>query len=220
MTDVMSETPNNAPEFDSLFPIFVKLTGRAVLVVGAGLIGEQKITSLLGTGAHIRVVATWATETVQQWATEGRIQLEHRGFEVSDIEGSHLIIAATSAPEVNELVFHEAQARGILCNVVDVPPLCDFYYPALVRRGELQIAISTAGHSPALAQKLRKDLEQQYGPEFGELVTELGENRQRIRASVLPDETKKKLLFGLARRAEVDAALAATTDNAETEVTA
>lgn len=193
---------------NSLFPIFLKLTGRDVLVVGAGLIGEQKVSSLLGTGARIRVVATWATATVQQWAREGQIQYEERPFAVADLEGAQLVIAATSDPDVNQRVFAESQRRGIWCNVVDVPPLCDFYYGALVRRGELQIAISTAGKSPALARKLRMDLELQYGPEYGALLEELGESRQRIRASHLPADVKKELLFGLARRAEVDAALA------------
>jgi precorrin-2 dehydrogenase/sirohydrochlorin ferrochelatase len=193
---------------DSLFPIFLKLTGRDVLVVGAGLVGEQKVSSLLGTGARIRVVATWATTTVQQWAREGKIHYDELPFSVTDLEGAQLVIAATSDPEVNQLVFAESQQRGIWCNVVDVPPLCDFYYGALVRRGQLQIAISTAGKSPALARKLRMELEQQYGPEYGALLEELGESRQRIRASSLPAEEKKKLLFGLASRAEVDAVLA------------
>ncbi len=206
-TDVSAQAPLH--QVESLFPVFLKLSGREVLVVGAGLIGEQKIASLLGTGARIRVVATWATDTVQAWANAGRVQFAPREFALSDLEGAQLVIAATSEPAVNEQVFGESQRRGIWCNVVDVPPLCDFYYGALVRRGELQIAISTAGHSPALAQKLRKDLEQQYGPEYGDLVAELGENRQRIRASALSAEAKRELLFGLARREAVDAALAA-----------
>ena len=191
----------------SLFPIFVKLDGREVLVVGAGKIGEQKITGLLGTGARVRVVALHATDLVKQWAKSAMVQLEERGYETYDLERAFLVIVATSDRELNEQVYADAQERRILCNVVDVPPQCDFYYPAVVKRGDLQIAISTSGQSPSLAQRIRQQLEQQFGPAYETWVAELGETRREILKSNLPQERKRNLLQSLASRAALEAEL-------------
>ena len=133
--------------------MFLKLTGRQCLVVGAGKVGEPKIGGLLDTGARIRVVAREATDVVREWARAGKIDLELRAFTPDDLDGAFLAVVATSSRSLNEFVYREAQRRGVLCNVVDVPEYCDFFYPAVVRRGDLQIAISTAGQSPSLAQK-------------------------------------------------------------------
>jgi precorrin-2 dehydrogenase / sirohydrochlorin ferrochelatase len=192
-----------------MFPMFVKLTGRTVLVVGAGNVAEGKIEGLLDTGATIRVVAIRSTERVQTWAESGVISLQQRAFASSDLDGVFLVIAATSARPVNELVFREASARGVLCNVVDVPELCEFFYPAVVRRGDLQIAISTAGQSPSLAQKIRQQLERQFGPGYGEWVSELGRTRREMLRSDLDPEQKKFLLQSLASREAFAAMLAA-----------
>src|SRR2546429_4706538 len=105
-----------------------------------------------------------------------------------------LVIAATSSTELHERIYKEATQRGVLCNIVDVPVLCDFYYPAVVQRGALQIAISTAGKSPALAQRLRKQLEEQFGPEFEEWLAQLSEVRDRLQSSQLDPEERKRLL--------------------------
>ena len=105
-----------------------------------------------------------------------------------------LVVAATSSSELHERIFEEAAQRGVLCNIVDVPPFCDFYYPAVVQRGALQIAISTAGQSPALAQRLRKQLEDQFGPEYEEWLTQLGESRDELHSSKLDPEERKRLL--------------------------
>ena len=121
---------------------------------GRGMIGEPKIESLLASGASVRVVAPHATAIVAGWAQAGRIAWELREFTPTDLDGVFLVIAATSSREVNGAIFRECQRRSILCNVVDDPEYCDFYYPAVVRRGDLQLAISTNGHSPALAQRI------------------------------------------------------------------
>ena len=163
----------------SLFPMFVKLDGRRVLVVGAGRVGEPKIRGLLPTGAKIRVIAREASEAVREWARNGEIALEERGFVLSDLDNVFLIVVATSSRDLNELIFGEAQSRRILCNVVDVPEQCDFYYPAVVQRGDLQIAVSTAGQSPSLAQRIRQQLEAQFGPGYAHWVAELGETRRQ-----------------------------------------
>jgi len=115
---------------------------------------------------------------------------------------------ATSLSDLNESIYYEASRRGVLCNVVDVPDLCDFYYPAVVRRGDLQIAVSTNGHSPALAKRLREQLEQQFGPAYAEWVAELGETRKLVMESELNADDKRELLLSLANRAAVEAAIA------------
>lgn len=192
----------------SLFPMFVKLAGKNVLVIGAGKVGEAKIAGLLDSGAHIRVVALDASPAVRNWAREARIRLELRAFQPGDLEGVFLAVVATSSRTLNELVYGEAERRGVLCNVVDVPDLCDFFYPSVVRRGDLQIAVSTSGKSPSLAQKIRQQLEKQFGPAYADWVRELGETRKLILDSDLDQERKLDLLHSLASREALQAALA------------
>jgi precorrin-2 dehydrogenase / sirohydrochlorin ferrochelatase len=192
----------------NLFPMFLKLEGRQVLVVGAGLIGESKIAGLLDTGAHLRVVALTASPAVREWARDGKIDLELRAFLDDDLDGAFLAVVATSSRTLNERIYREAKRRGVLCNVVDVPDLCDFFYPAVVRRGDLQIAISTAGRSPSLAQRIRRQLEKQFGPGYAAWVAELGETRKLVLASDLDKERKLELLHSLASREALEAALA------------
>jgi len=196
----------------NLFPMFVKLTGKRVLVVGAGQVGEAKIAGLFDTGAKIHVVALTATEIVQDWAQSGQIIFEQRAFAVSDLEEAFAVIVAARSREVGEFVFLEAQARGVLCNVVDVPELCDFFYPAVVRRGDLQIAISTSGQSPSLAQKIRQQLEGQFGPGYADWVARLGETRREILRSTLDPERKRFLLQSLADREALQSELTYVTD--------
>ena len=191
-----------------MFPMFMKLTGRQCLVVGAGKVGEPKIGGLLETGARIRVVSIEATTQVREWARTGKLELVLRPFSSSDLDGTFLVVVATNSRHLNERVYREAQGRGVLCNVVDVPDLCDFFYPSVVKRGDLQIAISTAGKSPSLAQKLRQQLERQFGPGYGSWVDELGETRKLILASDLDKEQKLELLHSLASREAIESALA------------
>ena len=192
----------------NLFPMFMKLSGKRCLVVGAGKVGEPKIGGLIDTGARIHVVAIAASDQVREWADAGKIDLELRAFSSSDLDGMFLAVVATASRSLNERVYLEAQERGVLCNVVDVPDLCDFFYPAVVRRGDLQIAISTAGQSPSLAQKLRQQLERQFGDGYAAWVEQLGETRRLVLASGLDKETKWKLLHSLASREAFEAALA------------
>lgn len=193
-----------------LFPMFVKLEGRQVLVVGAGPVAEGKIAGLIETGARIRVIAIRAVPQVLEWARDRRIELQLRAFSPNDLAGIFLAVVATSSPDLNESVYREAVRMGVLCNVVDVPDLCDFYYPAVVNRGDLQIAISTSGQSPSLARRLREQLEQQFGPGYADWVTELGETRKIVLASNLDPERKRELLLSLASRDAVEAAIATT----------
>ena len=182
----------------TLFPMFMKLEGRSCLVVGAGTVGEPKINSLVTAGASVRVVALHATAAVAEWAQAGAITWEARAFNSADLDGTFLVIAATNSSDVNAAIFHQARQRNILCNVVDDPEHCDFYYPAVVRRGDLQLAISTNGQSPALAQRIRRELEVQFGPEYGAWLEELGRARQQLFASKIDPEQRRRLLHELA----------------------
>jgi len=177
-----------------LFPMFLKLSGRPCLVVGAGTIAESKIVSLLEAGGRLRVVAPEATPQVRSWARSNEIQWHQRPFEPHDLDGIFLVVAATSSTELHKRIFEEATRRGVLCNIVDVPALCDFYYPAVVQRGALQIAISTSGESPALAQRLRKQLEEHFGAEYEEWLAQLGEARDKVQSAGLDPEERKRLL--------------------------
>jgi precorrin-2 dehydrogenase / sirohydrochlorin ferrochelatase len=192
----------------NLFPMFMKLAGKQCLVVGAGKVGEPKIGGLIDTGARIEVVAMEASAQVREWAEAGKIALELRAFTADDLDGKFLVVAATASASLNRLIYHEAQRRGVLCNVVDVPEYCDFFYPAVVRRGDLQIAVSTAGQSPSLAQKIRQQLERQFGPGYAEWVEQLGETRRLILASDLDREIKWELLHSLASQEAFEAELA------------
>jgi precorrin-2 dehydrogenase / sirohydrochlorin ferrochelatase len=182
------------------FPMFVKLEHRRVLVVGAGSVGESKISGLLDTGARIKVIAVHASSAVLEWARSALIEFEPRSFVTDDLKEVYLAVVATSSPILNELIYLEAQKRGILCNVVDVPLQCDFFYPAVVKRGDLQIAISTSGQSPSLAQRLRQRLEEQFDPAYGEWVAELGKTRREVLESNLAPEQKRELLKSLVSR--------------------
>lgn len=182
----------------SLFPLFLKLKGRRCLVVGVGEIGEPKIASLLDAKGTVRVVGQAATGKVKEWARDGKIRWLKREFRDSDLDGCFMVIVATSSSELRKKIYRLARQRGVLCNVVDVPELCDFYYPALVRRGELQIAVSTGGKSPALAQRLRKELEAKFGPEYGDWLAELGVARKRIRAKTARRTSQKAQLHEVA----------------------
>jgi precorrin-2 dehydrogenase/sirohydrochlorin ferrochelatase len=184
----------------ALFPVFLKLAGRSCLVVGAGREGESKIASLLAAGAKVRVIAPQAAEAVQTWARQGRLQWIARRFENNDLDSVFLVVVATSSRELNQRVYEEAERRRVLCNVVDDPPHCDFYYPSLVRRGALQIAISTDGKSPALAQRLRRELEQQFGPEYERWIDELGRERTSLFERPMDAELRRRRLHELASR--------------------
>jgi len=183
-----------------MFPIFLKLEGRRALVVGAGTIAEGKIRGLLQAGASVEVVAPSAVPQIQEWFGQGVLSWQPRAFEPRDLDQVSIVVAATPSREVNRQVFQEARLRNVLCNSVDDPENCDFYYPAVVQRGDLQIAISTNGRSPALAQRLRQELEEQFGSEYESWVVELGEVRNRLFAADLDAEARRKLLHEFASR--------------------
>jgi precorrin-2 dehydrogenase/sirohydrochlorin ferrochelatase len=168
--------------------------------VGAGLIGLEKVESLLRCGASIRVVAPQAVARVQELSTEGQISWLARAYEPADVTGCDLVIAASSDREVNRAVFEEATRQHILCNTADDPPLCDFFFASTVQRGDLQIAISTAGQSPALAQRLRREIDAQLPVDLGPWVAELGQLRREVLQAMPAGAARKALLHELAHR--------------------
>jgi siroheme synthase-like protein len=184
----------------SLFPAFLKLTNRRVLVVGGGSIAGQKIPGLLEAGAHVHVVSPKLARQLIEWVRNQKITWSPKEFAPDDLNGAFLVIAATSLRDLNSQVYREADQRNILCNAVDDIDHCHFYYGSIVQRGDLQIAISTNGKSPALAQRLRKELEQQFGPEYEHWLEWLGAARETLRAQSSNPETTKRWLHALASR--------------------
>ena len=150
----------------SFYPVYLNLQDKPVLVVGAGEIAVQKITALLDAGAQVHVVAPEADPTMEHLAREKKIDLSRRGYRPSDMDGVRLVIAATDDTTLQPQIAEEARRRGLWVNVVDVPSLCDFIAPAIVRRGDVQIAVSTGGAAPALSKYLRQKLEAWLGPEY------------------------------------------------------
>src|SRR5487761_1627672 len=160
--------------FMSLFPIFLKLAGRPCLVVGAGNIALAKIESLMQAGADVRVISPEALPEIRTLAHAGQLAWLQREYETGDCSGSFLVIAATDSAQVNHQVFNETTEREILCNAVDDPPFCDFYFPSVVRRGALQIAISTEGESPAVAQRMRREIDAALPADLGPWLAAMG----------------------------------------------
>lgn len=188
----------------ALFPMFLKLEACQCVVVGGGKIASQKLDGLLDSGAAVRVVAPLASVTVQDLARSGRLTWTPVQFRPEHLDGAFLVIAATGDPAVNEQVYQAAKERGILCNAVDEPERCDFFYPAVVRRGDLQIAISTAGKSPALAQRIRKELEEQFDSSYVSWLQWLGTVRQLFFERHVEPGLRNQALHRIADRAVFD----------------
>jgi uroporphyrin-III C-methyltransferase/precorrin-2 dehydrogenase/sirohydrochlorin ferrochelatase len=200
----------------TLLPIFLNLDGRPALLVGAGTVALEKIGSLLKTGVKLRVVAPQARPEIRQLAAEGKLEWIEREFQPADLDGIFIVVAATDVPEVNAMVYREAVARGIPANSVDDIPNCDFFFGSMVSRGELQIAISTAGESPALAQRLRREIDQQLPEDLGPWLAGLGELRREVLSTHPRGEERRLLLHELAQREICDSALCSTRQLART----
>jgi len=177
------------------YPIFLDLEDKPCVVVGAGRTAIRKIEGLLACGASVRVIAPHAEERVEALARAGTILLKKRAFRPGDTEHARLVIAATDDPDVNRSAAQDAEQHGALYNVVDAPDLCSFFVPATLRRGDLCLAISTGGRSPALARKLREELERTYGEEYGELVQLLGEVRETVQDRFREEPERRKAIF-------------------------
>src|SRR5882757_493880 len=183
-----------------LFPIFLKIAARPCIVIGAGNLAESKIESLQAAHAKVTVIAPEARPRIADLAAAGEIEWRQREYAEGDVTGHFLVVAATNNPAVNRAVYKEATENDVLCNAVDDPPFCDFYFPSVVRRGDLQIAISTAGASPALAQRLRKEINEQLPLDVGDWLDDLGSLRREVVQTEPLNEERKLLLHQLASR--------------------
>ena len=172
----------------------LRLTGRRCVVVGGGDVGLEKVEGLLACGGDVTLVAPEAIDPLRELAGEGSIAWERRGFRPGDLEGTFVAVAATGDTEVNISVYEEAERRAMLVNVVDVPPLCNFILPAIVRTGPLAIAISTAGASPALAKRMKREIGAAYGEPYARLAEILNDSRGWAKAT-LPTYRHRKEFF-------------------------
>jgi siroheme synthase-like protein len=179
------------------YPIFLDLSRKRCLVVGGGAVAERKVQGLLDAQADVVVVSPALTEPLRRWASRGAIRHVARHFRAEDVAGCALVIAAADRPAVNRRVAQLARRHGIWVNVVDTPDACDFIAPAVIRRGALQIAISTGGKSPALAKRLREGLEAVIGPEYGQLADALGALRADARRRGEPPAVRRALFARL-----------------------
>lgn len=189
----------------SLFPIFVKLGDCRCLVVGAGKIAAGKAAGLIRAQAKVVVVAPRGIAWIRQQALAGNLTWEEREFSAEDVAGATLVVAATDSAVTNEAVFRACRRQGVLCNVVDDPEHCDFFYPSVVHRGPLQIAISTAGKSPSLARRLRIELEQQFGGEYAAWLEHLGKLRGKILRQELTTIERKQAMDSISSRESFEA---------------
>jgi precorrin-2 dehydrogenase/sirohydrochlorin ferrochelatase len=179
------------------YPAFLDLRGKLAVVVGGGEVAVRKVELLLSCGARVRLVSPGATESPSRLGPS--VERVSRPYRPTDLDGAFVVFAATDDPAVNGEVASEARARGILVNVADAPPLCDFLVPSVVSRGDLQIAISTGGASPALARHLREELERAIGPEYAELVALLEAVRERVLAEIADPDRRRAVFDRLVR---------------------
>src|SRR5205823_5448529 len=175
----------------------LRLDGRRCLVVGGGEVGLEKVEGLLACGADVTLVAPDAGPELEELAREGSIRWEQRAFEPADLEGSFLAIASTDDTDVNIRVYEEAEARAMLVNVVDVPPLCNFILPAIVRSGPLAIAISTAGASPALAKRMKREIADAFGEPYARLAVMLNDVRGWAKGTLPTYQDRKEFFEGI-----------------------
>jgi siroheme synthase-like protein len=185
----MLETP--------LYIACLKLKGRECLVVGGGDIGLEKVEGLLACDGSVTLVAPDAVPELEAYAAEGSITWERRGYEPGDLEGKFLAIAATNDSEINISIYEQAEARAMLVNVVDVPPLCNFILPAIVRTGPLAIAISTAGASPALAKRMKREIAAAFGEPYARLAIMLNDARGWAKATLPTYQDRKEFFEGI-----------------------
>jgi precorrin-2 dehydrogenase / sirohydrochlorin ferrochelatase len=175
----------------------LRLSGRRCVVVGGGDVGLEKVEGLLACDGDVTLVSPEAIEPLRELAEEGSIQWERRGYRPEDLEGTFIVIAATGDSEVNIRVFEDAERRAMLVNVVDVPPLCNFILPAIIRNGPLAIAISTAGASPALAKRIRNEIADEYGEPYARLAILLNEVRGWAKATLPTYQDRKEFFEGI-----------------------
>ena len=176
----------------------LKLTGRRCVVIGGGDVGLEKVEGLLACDGEVTLIAPEAIEPLRELAAEGSIRWEQREYAgAADLEGVFMVIACTDDTDVNIAVFDDAERRAMLVNIVDVPPLCNFILPAIVRTGPLAIAISTAGASPALAKRMKREVSELFGEEFARLAVILNDARGWAKGTLPTYQDRKEFFEGI-----------------------
>ncbi|HXG17600.1 MAG TPA: bifunctional precorrin-2 dehydrogenase/sirohydrochlorin ferrochelatase [Methylomirabilota bacterium] len=186
------------------YPLFIDLHTQYCLVVGGGAVAERKVAALLQAGGRVTVISPTLTPQLQVWASEGKIVAHGRSYQAGDLQGFSLVFAATDDAALQQQIATEAREAGVLLNVVDRPALCSFIVPAIVSRGDLTLAISTSGASPALAKKIRRDLEQQFGPEYAVTLAILARVREMLAGDKVSAEERERLFTALASSTLLD----------------
>lgn len=176
-----------------LYPMMVDLTGKRCLVVGGGTVADRKVTLLLECGADVEVVSPATTARLAALAASGAVRVRRRPVRPADLSDAFLVVVATDDPRVNREVAERVRSTGGLVNVADDPAACSFLVPSVLRRGDLTIAISTGGGSPALAKKLRQRLERTIGPEYEAYLTALRLLRERAKQAIADPEARQVL---------------------------
>jgi len=180
--------------------VFLKLAGRPVVVIGGGPVAERKVRALLESQASVTVVSPDVTPGIRDLAGARGVRWEPRPYRPGDLDGARLVYAATDEPAVNAAVRVDANRAGIWVNVADEPEACDFFAPAVVRRGDLTIAVSTNGASPALARRIREQLEAEFGPEYAEALRELRARREAAKAAGRPLADEREAFEAIVKR--------------------
>ncbi len=195
------------------YPIMLDIAGRPCTIIGGGKVAERKLLSVLAYGATVKVISPEVTEKIKALAAAGEISYINRSYEAGDLTGSYMVFVATNDMAVSRVCHQEARDGGILINIVDVPALCAFIVPAVVRRGDLTISVSTNGKSPMLTKRLRQQLEEGYGDGYGDYIAAMGEIR-RLALSEIADTKEREALFkALVYDDAIRAGLSKSTEN-------
>ncbi len=197
------------------YPIYLDIKDRKCVVIGGGDVAYRKAVSLKDAGAQVVVISP---EFSQEFSKEGGLTLLQQKYEERCLEGATLVIAATNDKEINQRVWEEARRHGLLVNVVDQPQLCNFIVPSVVNRGELQISISTGGASPALARRMRQELENRFGPEYGDFIELLSKLRPEVRSHIANEAKRQKVMERLSSPDILDIIRTKGTKEAENEM--
>ena len=186
------------------YPVNLDIKGRKCVVVGGGGVGTRKVKTLLKCGATVTVVAEAASDELKKMAEGAEIELRERAYRAGDLAGAFMVIGATDDESLNARISQDAEASQMLCNIADRPEVCNFILPAIVEKGDLILAVSTCGQSPAFAKKLRKDLEKQFGDEYTVFLTLMGAIRKRLLAEAHAPEEHKPIFEKLIHSRIVD----------------
>ena len=177
-----------------MYPVCLNIVGKLCVIVGGGTVAERKVNGLLAERAQVQVISPEVTPGIEELSARHECEWQQRTYATGDLDGAFLVFAATDSPEVQQQIFQDADDQGILVNVIDSPEQCSFQVPATVQRGDLTLAVSTAGTSPAVAAMVRQRLEEQYGPEYGQLLQLMGALRAKVIA-IGESSAERKILF-------------------------